>query len=139
MSYILIFPAILILIILLVVVPRRASMKKKNLAILEQAAEKLEEIPIKTQQNITGVKSFIDSNYVLFYCGVTGFKQYDIKKVNSVEIVSERIQGSRTYCLFLNDAAGETVEKGLNFASQRDAEAMKEFIMKYVTKYSTES
>lgn len=132
----LIAPAIVILFIIIVVVPRRSRMKKKNLAILEQAGEKLEEVPIKQMKNITGVNSFIDSNYVLFFCTATGFKLYDIKTVKSVEIVSQRISGNRTYCLCLKDADGKFIGKELSFASSKEASAMQEFVLKYMDKYS---
>ena len=134
-----IVPLVVIAIIILLVVPRRAHMKKKNLAILEQASEKLEEIPIKQPKNITGVKSFIDSNYVLFYCTATGFKLYDIKTVKSAEITSQRINGSRYYYLCLKDADGKFIGKELSYVSQKDATAMQEFVLKYMDKYSDEN
>ena len=125
---------VFILIILLVVVPRRKKMKEKNLAILAEAKGKLEEVPIKQPKNITGVNSFIDENYVLFYCTTLGFRKYDIKQVKKLEVVSQRINGSRSYYLCFKNASGDEIEKSLYFASDKQVEAMQTFVQKYIDK-----
>lgn len=131
-------PAAVVILICLLIIPRRKKMKEKNLAILAEAGEKLEEVPIKMQKNITGVKSFIDSNYVLFYCTTTGFKKYDLKTVQQAKLVSQRMNGARYYYLCFRDADDKAIGKDLCYPSGKQAEEMLAFVQKYLQKYNEE-
>lgn len=137
MSYILIGPVIIICIILLIVIPRRKKMKAKQMAILAEAGKKLEDAPIKSK-NITGETNFIDENYMLFYCHPTGYVKYDIKEVKSMDILSQRINGNRTYYLCFKNSDGTDSGKGIHFASLKQAEKMQDFVQKYVDKLASE-
>lgn len=122
--------------IFLVTTPIRKKKNAKNKAILAESGEKLEEIPYKTAP-VNGENGYIDVNYVLFYGFPMGIEKYDIKTVKNTEIISQRIQGERSYWLVLKDANGNKVGKDINFPFLKDAENVQAFIQKYIDKIAS--
>lgn len=125
------------LLIFIVTIPVRKKKKAKNQVNLAESGEKLEEVPIKTPK-INNGNSYIDVNYVMFYNTSTAIEKYDLKEVKSTDILSQRIQGNRTYYLVMKDANGNDVGKGLFYASRKQAEIMQEFVQKYIDKIASD-